>query len=248
MGDPAMEAFTLSRKNVADLLLSLKGQTDSTPLEVLQDSWSTTHKKEKNPFISSGFPSIFEKILKSKKIEFGFSLNEIVSLANQIEYTTLSSSAVQNWVKRDIKELVGSPLLGKKYTVEQAATLLIVKDLKASLDFESIRKILTLVFNNPEDRSDDIIDPIDLYSAYSSVFDKVHHQPVPQVKSAGSMNDWMDQFIKDECDAILPSFKNLNEENLNIVLNVLLVTALTVQAAYYQSATKRYAHAALFLQ
>jgi hypothetical protein len=31
-------------------------------------------------------------------------------------------------------------------------------------------------------------------------------------------------------------------------LNVLLVTALTVQAAYYQSATKRYAQAALFMQ
>jgi hypothetical protein len=243
-----MEAFTLSRKNMADLLSSLKSQSDSTPLQVLQDAWPITHKDEMNPFISSGFPSIFEKILKRKKSEFGFSLNEIVSLANQIEYTTLSSSAVQNWVKRDIKELVGSPLLGKKYTVEQAATLLIVKDLKASLDFESIRKILTLVFNNPEDRSDDIIDPIDLYSAYSSVFDKVHHQPVPQVKNAGSMNDWMDQFIKDECDAILPTFKNLNEENLTIVLNVLLVTALTVQAAYYQSATKRYTQAALFLQ
>jgi Domain of unknown function (DUF1836) len=243
-----LEAFTLSRKNMADLLSSLKGHTDITPIQVLQDAWSITYKDEVNAFISSGCPSIFEKILKGKKTEFGFSLNEIVSLANQIEYTTLSSSAVQNWVKRDIKELVGSPLLGKKYTVEQAATLLIVKDLKASLDFESIRKILTLVFNNPEDRSDDIIDPIDLYSAYSSVFDKVHHQPVPQIKNDGSMNDWMDQFIKDECEGILPSFKILNEENLDIVLNVLLVTALTVQAAYYQSATKRYAQAALFMQ
>ena len=40
---------------------------------------------------------------------------------------------MQNWVKRDIKEMIGSPQKGKKYSIEQAALLFIVEDLKQHL-------------------------------------------------------------------------------------------------------------------
>ena len=39
---------------------------------------------------------------------------------------------MQNWVKRDIKEMIGSPQK-KKYSIEQAALLFIVEDLKQHL-------------------------------------------------------------------------------------------------------------------
>jgi Domain of unknown function (DUF1836) len=243
-----VEYFTLSRKNMADLLHSLNGQHSKTPTMILKEAWSLTNKEELSTLISSGMPSIFEKILKHTKNEIGFSINEIVALGNQIEYTHLSPSAVQNWVKRDIKELVGRPQIGKKYNVDQATMLLIVEDLKSSLDFDSIRKILTLAFNNPEDRSDDIIHPIDLYSAYAFVFEKLHHRPLPPVDGSGPMNEWIEQFIHKECRDILPIFDHLNEDQMNSVLNVLIVSSLSVQAAYYQSAAKRYVYAALFMQ
>jgi Domain of unknown function (DUF1836) len=247
-----MKTFNLTRKNMADLLLSLNGTTSHTPLMVLQDAWNTMpqDKKTVEAFISSDMPPIVQKIIKPAKREIGFSLNEIVSLGNQIEFTNFPQSTVQNWVKRDVKELIGSPQLGKKYTIEQAAMLFIVEDLKATLDFESIRKILTLVFNNIEDRTDDIVNPTDLYAAYSSVFDKIHHHSLPRMKGSatGSVNELIDQFIKEECKGLFPSFEGVKEENLNIVLNVLIVSVLTVQSAFYQAATKKYVKAALSLQ
>ncbi|MFC7785208.1 DUF1836 domain-containing protein [Rossellomorea sp. GCM10028870] len=247
-----MKTFNLTRKNMADLLLSLNGTTYRTPLMVLQDAWNISHNDEKSveSFISSDMPPIVQKIIKPTKREIGFSLNEIVSLGNQIEFTNFPQSTVQNWVKRDVKELIGSPQFGKKYTIEQAAMLFIVEDLKATLDFESIRKVLTLVFNNIEDRTDDIVNPTDLYAAYSSVFDKIHHRSLPTMKGSatGSVNELIDQFIKEECKRLFPSFEGVKEENLNIVLNVLIVSVFTVQSAFYQAATKKYVKAALTLQ
>ena len=240
-----METFTLTRKNMADLLLSLNGDYNRTPHMVLQDAWSSNID-----FFSAEMSPILKKIMKPAKKEIGFSLKEIVSLGNQIEFTSFPQSTVQNWVKRDVKELIGSPKLGKKYTTEQAAMLFIVEDLKSTLDFESIRKILTLVFNNIDDRTDDIVNPTDLYAAYASVFDKIHHEPLQAQKSSptGSVNQLIDQFIKEECRSMLASFEGINEENLNIVLNVLIVSVLTVQSSYYQAVTKEYVDVALLLQ
>ncbi|WP_409252376.1 DUF1836 domain-containing protein [Bacillus sp. SCS-153A] len=250
-----MEAFKLSRKNMADLLSSLNLSSENTPLMVLQEAWSSAHVEEmKNgktlkAFISTEMPSIFEKFFKTDSGETGFSITEIVSLGNQIEFANLSPSAVQNWVKRDIKELIGSPQLGRKYTVDQAAILFIVEDLKAALDFESIRKLLTLIFNNPEDRTDDMINPVELYSAYASVFDKVHHCTKPSLNKTASlsMNNVVDDIIKEECRNMMSSFKGLSRDNQEIVLNVLIASSLTVQTGYYQSLARRYASAALFL-
>ena len=62
----------------------------------------------------------------------------------------------------------------KKYSIEQAALLFIVEDLKTALDFESIRKLLRLIVNDPADRSDDLINPVHLYGAYSSLFEELN--------------------------------------------------------------------------
>ncbi len=247
------ERFIFTRKNMADLLLSLNGTINCTPFMVLQDAWTASSKdpmrneKTLQAHISTSMPPIVKKIMKAPKGEIGFSLNEIVSLGNQIEFTNFPQSTVQNWVKRDVKGLIGSPQLGKKYTIEQAAMLLIVEDLKATLDFESIRKILTLVFNNIDDRTDDIVNPTDLYAAYASIFDKIHHHSLPAGMNSGngSLNHMIADYIKDECQARLPFFEGIKKENLDIVLNVLMVSALTVQSAYYQAATKKYLEAAI---
>jgi hypothetical protein len=250
-----LETFQLSRKKMAELLISLKSEVEDQPLAILKEVWLQNHRQEVangksvTAFIETEMPPIFEKIINIKKRPVGFSINEIVSLGNQIEFTNLSSTAVQNWVKRDVKELIGSPQLGKKYSVDQAAILLIVEDLKASLDFESIRKILTLVFNNPDDRTDDIINPIDFYGAYSAIFDKIHHYVFDDNYPFGKqpLNTQIEQFIKDESFHAIQSFHYLNDEQTVIVLNILVISSLTVQSTYYQALTRKHATAALFL-
>ncbi|MCA1065818.1 DUF1836 domain-containing protein [Rossellomorea sp. AcN35-11] len=243
-----MDMFNLTRSHMAELLLALNGTRTHTPAMILQDAW-TAFDPDRD-FSEEDMPPVVQKILTTTKKEIGFSLNEIVSLGNLIEFTNFPQSTVQNWVKRDVKVLIGSPMFGKKYTIEQAAMLFIVEDLKATLDFESIRNILTLVFNNIEDRTDDIVNPTDLYAAYSSIFDKIHHQSLPGMKTSipGSVNEAIDQFIQGECREVLPTFNGVKEDNLNKVLHVLVVSVLTVQSAFYQAATKKYVDQALQLQ
>lgn len=52
---------------------------------------------------------------------------------------------MQNWVKRDIKRNDWLSSKREKYSIEQAALLFIVEDLKTALDFESIRSYYALL-------------------------------------------------------------------------------------------------------
>ncbi|MED4532965.1 DUF1836 domain-containing protein [Metabacillus fastidiosus] len=161
-----MMLLQLTRKQMAKLLVSLKGDY-SSPLQVLKEAIDL-NIDEKN------LPPFLKKFERKRKVnEIGLSTNEIVLLANLCELTFLKSTSVQNWIKRDVKELIGPPELGKKYSIEQVAILLIVRDLKAVFDFETIRKILTVVFNTLSDRSDDLISPIIFYETYSSVLEEM---------------------------------------------------------------------------
>lgn len=249
-----VEIFQLSRKSMADFLFSLKGVGEETPLTILQNVWASNHRKEVEDgkslpaFIETKMPPVFEKLLRVENCIPGFSINDIVSLGNQIEFTSLSSTAVQNWVKRDVKNLIGAPQFGKKYTIEQAVILFIVEDLKAALDFDSIRKVLTLIFNNPADRSDDVINPIELYAGYASIFEKIHHEKMIGTGPSASLNSQIEQLIKEEALEITNRFKEKDENTRSMILNVLVMAALTIVSAYYQTLSKQYMTATLFLQ
>ncbi|MBG9586224.1 DUF1836 domain-containing protein [Cytobacillus firmus] len=241
-----MDLFQLSRKSMADFLLSLKGEGELSPKQILQQAWAAAHAKKgisTEAFLDTKMPAIFEKLLRADLQRIGFSINEIAALGNQIEFTHLSSTAVQNWVKRDVKNLIGSPQLGKKYSVDQAAMLFIVEDLKATLDFDSIRKILALLFNDLDDRSDDLIEPIPFYSAYSAIFEKAHHHNI----LGENMHDGIERCIKQEALQTLDSFQDFTDQQKDIVSNILVTASLTVLSAYYKSLTKKYVTATLFL-
>ncbi|AND38436.1 DUF1836 domain-containing protein [Cytobacillus pseudoceanisediminis] len=241
-----MELFQLSRKSMADFLLSLKGEGGHSPKQILQQAWGAAHEKKgisTEAFLDTKMPAIFEKLLRADLQKIGFSINEIVALGNQIEFTHLSSTAVQNWVKRDVKDLIGSPQLGKKYSADQAAMLFIVEDLKATLDFDSIRKILALLFNDLDDRTDDLIGPIPFYSAYAAIFEKVHQHNGAEK----SIYDQTEQCIKKEALKTMESFQDFTENQKDIVSNILVTASLTVLSAYYKSLTKKYVTATLFL-
>jgi hypothetical protein len=228
-----LERFQLSRKNMADLLHAIIQSKAGEVQSILEKAWQL---KREDAFV---LPEIFEKVMKSsKKGPIGLSINEIVMLGNHIEFTHLSSSAVQNWIKRDMRELIGSPQHGKKYTLEQAAILLIVEDLKASLDFDSIRKVLNLIFNNPADRSDDLIDPVHFYLAYATVFEKLHHEHIQWNQTIVPIHEKINQFICNEAEILINTFTFLNETEKEIVQTMIITAVNTVISAYYQHITK----------
>lgn len=229
-----LENFQFSRYIMADFLLCFTERQEERRISILEKVW--LNKEEKN----SPVPDIFIKAIKnSQKGPIGFSINEIVTLSNHIEFTNFSSTAVQNWVKREMRELIGSPQHGKKYTVEQAAILLIVEDLKASLDLDSIRQILTLIFNNPADRSDDIIGPVHFYAGYASIFEKLHHENILLAKNKDSIHHEIEQFILQEAQSVMELYKSLNEQEAKIVQNMIITAVYTVISAYYQDLTKK---------
>lgn len=255
-----MKTFYLTRKEMAFLLLSLQGKSSKTPLMILQDAWVESHKNELQDgkslaaFIDTSLPSIFEKIIRMKPENVSISLHDIVSLGTQIEYTHIAITSVQNWVKRDFKELIGPPAFGRKYSIEQATILFIIEDLKSSLDFESIRKLLTLIFHDHTSPSKDLINPVDLYMGYSKIFEELDKNNDQVLDISGSearskKHDYlMEALIKQKADEFCNSLPNLNNDQQEAVSNTIVIAMLSVQTAYFQALAKRFLNATLFLQ
>lgn len=246
-----MLTFQLTRKEMADLLLSLKGLEKKKPLTILQEAWirsnNITVAKQKpiTEFITTILAPIFEKVIKYEKDEIAFSLNEIVALGNQIENTNFTTTAVQNWVKRDIKEMISSPQKGKKYSLEQTALLFLVEDLKTALDFDSIRKLLRLVVNDPENENDDLINPVQLYACYSSLFDQINHQNYEMSKH--SIKD-IENIIETTAKRMVDEYSHLSDNHRESIRNTIIIATLSVYTAYFQMYARKYLSATLFLQ
>lgn len=243
---------------MAELLFTLKGEGNEKFGKVLLKAWMEKQGDKEDcyslfpTYVASYLPPIYEKLIRTTKKEIGLSLNEIVALGNQIEYSAFSTTAVQNWVKRDMKELIGSPQQGKKYSIDQATILYIVEDLKTVLDFESICNLLKINFNNIEDRNDDVINPLHFYSIYASVFEELHQ-----------MNEhlWSDtdfwkrrkeedmlKHVEERIDWYISSLTMIDETNREAVKNSILVAVTAVKTAYLQSLSRRYFNAVFLSQ
>jgi hypothetical protein len=240
------------------LLLSLTGNFDRKPLHILQDAWTKYHQEEVKQgaslpaFLSTDVPPILQKILKGRHIR-GFSLSDIAALGHLIEYSTLTVSTMQNWVKRDFKDYLGSPREGKKYSVNQAALLFIIDDLKAALDFESIRQLFRLLFLKPEVDDDDLVEPAQLYHSYSGLFEEIKRSPQLQVQALAECSarkePWWrnERAIKDAMEKLMDRLSHLNRRQREAVQNMLMIAAISVQTCYFQSLARQYVNAALFL-
>ncbi|MCM3618054.1 DUF1836 domain-containing protein [Sutcliffiella horikoshii] len=176
-------------------------------------------------------PKSFQNFLQKKsKEEFGLTMSNIVWLGNQLESADYSEPALKNWVKREIKEYIGAPQVGRKYSIQQAALLFIVKDLKVLLDFEAIRKILGSIFNNPVEREDDIISPVHFYHAYSSLYDQLMNQT--ELLS--------EENIKEEIQQYLQKQNDLSKEDKAKIFDALMVAILAVRTNFLKAWAKRY--------
>ncbi|WP_096156290.1 MULTISPECIES: DUF1836 domain-containing protein [Bacillus] len=162
--------------------------------------------------------------------KLGFSMNDIATLGNQLECTTISETALKNWVKREMKEFIGSPEVGKKYSIQQAALLYIVKDLKTILDFEAIRPVLRLVFNNPKDRKDDLISPVKYLLAYSNLYEEL-------VRKGEILTE---DYIANEVKEYMKMYEHLSEKQQSNMESALMVSILSVRAAYIKAIAMNY--------
>jgi hypothetical protein len=256
-----METFHVTRKEMSQLLMSLSGQIDRVPKLILQEAWLKTRRdmvqsgKSLGAFISTAVPPIFDKVINmTPASDNGMSLNDIVSLGGQIEYNHFAVTAVQNWVKRDLREIIGTPKAGKKYSLEQAAVLFIIEDLRAALDLESIRKLLLQIFRNCDDDSDDLIRPTALYAGYSSIFEEMdlNNDQVLDLPGTGGgerkLDHLMEVMVKKKADEFTTRLTRLSPEEKEAVSNIIVIATLSVQTAYFQSLAKRFFHASMFLQ
>lgn len=220
----------LTRKQMTNLLYSLKGESNQPPSIIIENALGDSLAKEIQ------IPTFLLK-MKKRRIhkEYGLSTNEIVAIANLCELTSLKSTSIQNWIKRDIKELIGAPELGKKYSIEQAAMLLIVKDLKTIFDFEYIRNALTVVFNTLSDRSDDLISPIAFYEIYATVLDSLDTIP-----SLTLSDQTLENRIVHEINTVPKQISELTEHQWETIKKILVITVLSVLASHLQTRAQVY--------
>lgn len=253
-----MESFALTRVEMSSLLLSLTGLSDRKPLNILQEAWTKFHREEVQrgtslpAFLSTDVPPVLQKIIKGDNVK-GFSLGEIASLGRLIEYSTLTVTTMQNWVKRDFKEYLGSPREGKKYSVNQAALLFIIDDLKSALNFENIRQLFRLIFQKPDRDDDDLIEPAKLYYAYAELFEEIKSNGALQIECKVDQIlhkefSWKEAtFLKNSTDRAINRLTHLTRAQRESVRNMLLIATISVQTCYFQSLARQYFNAALFL-
>ncbi|MCF7619173.1 DUF1836 domain-containing protein [Bacillus sonorensis] len=223
-----MEPFKLTRLEMAKLMYSLKGQLDLSPLTILLRSADLTIEEAEDHLKIPEFIIRYER--KKQKTEHGLSTNEIVELGNLCELTSLKSTAIQNWIKRDIKDLMGHPELGKKYSIDQAVILLIVRDLKSVYDFETIRPILKTIFNTITDRSDDVVSPLRFYEGCARVLDHVY-----QIKDYTRKESALETIVFQETDHLRDFYHDLPDPEWKKIRDITAVTVLSVIASHIQA-------------
>lgn len=254
-----METFTLTRREMALFLRALSGTCQKSPLVVLQEAWIRAHRedleqgKSFDALLSTLLPQVFEKLVKGQK-PTGFSLRDIVSLGNLIEYTNFSVTSMQNWVKRDFKAYLGTPKAGKKYSLDQMVLLFMIEDLKSSLDFESIRQLFEMLFHPLDGGSEPVIHPLQLYESYSALFEELdenNDQLLDVPIHDGSLRNhdaFIEQRIVQKTQHFVKSLEHLKPEERETVRNVLIIALISVQTAFFHSLSRRYWNATLFLR
>ncbi|MEI7026590.1 DUF1836 domain-containing protein [Paenibacillus sp. y28] len=254
-----MESFTLTRKEMACLLLALDGRHSQKPLQVLQEAWNKSHRQACEAgttlpvFLATDVPPILEKLMKGIEVK-GFSLQEIAALGQLIEYSNLSITSMQNWVKRDFKPYFDCPKLGKKYSLNQAALLYIINDLKSNLDFHSIGKLFEILFNKPETDHDDLIGPMELYASYSFMFEELDANndqlmdTVGHVIGGRKQDNVTENVIRAFADRAAEKLPHLSKEQAEALRNVLVIATISIQTAFFHALAKKYFNATLFFK
>ncbi len=96
-----------------------------------------------------------------------------ITLSQVCIMTGLEPHVVQNWVKRGF---VTSPV-GRVYTKEQFARVVIINTLRQVLQIERICQLIKTIAGVPNDKSDDLISDDELYHRYVDMLAEVSTMP-----------------------------------------------------------------------
>lgn len=231
-----MESYSLTRFELANLLLALDGRGEKPPSDILCSAWRRIDHAGPDSLPSSPLPSIAEKLMRGG-VRKGFSLHEIADLGQLLEFSTLSASAMQNWVKRDFKSYFQCPGAGKKYSLDQTALLLMIDDLKANLDFDSIRRMFAIMFQSSK------LPPLTIFSFYSGMYEELNRQ-----KAWDSLHntELLEKTVREHAAKTANTVMDLTSEQKDAVRNILFVAVISVQAARLQALARRYCQATLY--
>lgn len=110
----------------------------------------------------------------AKKLFDGIFATGGITLSQVSVMTGLEPYVVQNWVKRGF---LSSPV-GRIYSREQFARIVIINMLREALQIEKICKLLHIIDGAPNDKSNDLIGDDELYYRYT---DMLAEMPFPSV-------------------------------------------------------------------
>lgn len=246
-----MDRYWLTRQELASLLRSLESNESEKPSTILRKAWMRNQRGVVQDELfaklpETPLPSIAEKLMRCGERR-GFSLHEIAELGHFLEFSTLSVTSMQNWVKRDFKMYVHSPQAGKKYSLDQTALLLMIDDLKANLDFDSIRRLFTMLFRQCDDTSmheSACITPLSFLEKYTSLYEVLNRRKVWDTMNAAllELTVWEEAAKTADAMTTLPSAQK------EALRNMLFVAVISVQAARLQALARRYCQAALYMK
>ena len=148
----------------------------------------------------------------------GLTLSQVCTLSG------LEPSTIQNWIKRGY---VPHPV-GKKYRERHLARILLISELRESMQIDRVGGLLRYVNGDADDESDDIITEEALYDLFCDIAQELSENPAPP----------------DQIEQTVTAFL---DDSVNTTDSAKLVTALTVMAnthmanRYKQNADALYA-------
>lgn len=94
-----------------------------------------------------------------------FAITSGITLSQVCEVTGLEAGAIHNWISRGYV----NPPVGRKYTKNHVARIILINMLRETLALEKIAKILSHVNGDLLDRSDDIMEDGDIYQCLCDI-------------------------------------------------------------------------------
>ncbi len=148
----------------------------------------------------------------------GLTLSQVCTLSG------LEPSTIQNWIKRGY---VPHPI-GKKYRERHLARILLIAQLRESMQIDRVGGLLRYVNGNADDESDDIISDVALYDIFSKIIGNLSGSlPAPQA-------------IGEEAEKILSDYMEPSPERERLKDALCVMVTVHIAGQYKKEADRLY--------
>lgn len=137
-----------------------------------------------NPSVQS--PCRIAEYLPLIRATDGLTLSQVCTLSG------LEPSTIQNWIKRGY---VPHPV-GKKYKERHLARILLISELRESMQIDRVGSLLRYVNGDADDESDDIITEEALYDLFCDIARELSENPAPPDQIGQRVAAFLDDSVK----------------------------------------------------